>query len=486
MPTYAAVVRVSQMQGRKPGDENFHADRDQLDPIEAWARRERVDLDVLAPEFNVSGGLPLEQRPSLLRAVEGCERGDYAGLVVAYLSRLGRNVREQLRVWDRVEAAGARIVVADGSVDTKTSAGRMQRTIRAAVDEEQREDQGERLNARVEAGVAAGIWQRRQTPLGYRRDDATRRLVPDDHAADVRWAFRAKGSGTSAATIARRLGMTDAGAAKLLRNRVYLGELKVGRHFNASAHEPLVTVAEFEAAQRSVARPARGKSGAPALLAGLVRCSGCGHVMSRRSGRQTTYYCNLATTGRCGSPASVSMATLDAYVERVALAELDKLAVSTTPGRNVEQAGARLDTAERELAAYLEAVSAADVGAEAFATAARARREQVEAAKQALRAELARQPAAAIDGTGADVWGTLDAHERNALLRGLLAAVVVRRAGGRGARVPLEDRVRVLAFGTELAVPVRCGNEPAAVVPIPLPDLDADGVLRAPLGEDAA
>jgi DNA invertase Pin-like site-specific DNA recombinase len=248
MDTYAAVVRVSQMGGRKVGSDRFHADQEQLEPIKAWAAMEGVALDVLPPEFGVSGGLPLEQRPSLLRAVEGCESGEYDGLVVAYLSRLGRNVREQLRVWDRVEAAGKRIVVADGSVDTATTHGRMQRTIRAAVDEEQREAQGERLNGRVEASVAAGVWQRRQTPLGYRRDPATRRLVPDDRAEDVRRAFRARGAGVALADIAQRLGMTPTGARRLLSNRVYLGELKVGVHHNPAAHAALVTVEEFETA----------------------------------------------------------------------------------------------------------------------------------------------------------------------------------------------------------------------------------------------
>src|SRR5215207_4586440 len=133
MGTYAALVRVSQMGGRKVGSDRFHADEEQLAPMRAWAEREGHTLDVLEPELGVSGGLPLEQRPSLLQAVEGCERGEYDGIIVAYVSRLGRNVKEQLRVWERVEQAGKRIVVADGSVDTATSSGRMQRTIRAAV-----------------------------------------------------------------------------------------------------------------------------------------------------------------------------------------------------------------------------------------------------------------------------------------------------------------------------------------------------------------
>ena len=246
-----------------------------------------------------------------------------------------------------------------------------------------------------------------------------------------------------------------------------------------------MTVEEFEGAQHEVARPARGTNG-PALLAGLVRCSGCGHVMSRRSGRKITYGCNLANTGRCTEWASVSMDALDRCVERIAMAELERLSVSASAGRGAERARVEFDQAERELAAYLEAVSAADVGIEAFAAGARSRRDRVDAARAELRRELARRPMLPATGSGADVWETLNGHERNTLLRGLLAAVVVRRAGGRGARMPLADRVRVIAFGTDLRLPVRRGNEPAEIIPIPLPDLDAPGVLRPPFSEDAA
>jgi hypothetical protein len=109
--TWAGVVRISHMGSRKAGAENFHADRDQVALIKrAVPPGDR--LKMLPPELNVSGGLPLEQRPSLLAAVEGIEAGRYAGIIVGYLSRLGRNVREQLRTYDRVHAAGGRIIVA--------------------------------------------------------------------------------------------------------------------------------------------------------------------------------------------------------------------------------------------------------------------------------------------------------------------------------------------------------------------------------------
>src|SRR5262245_52908380 len=139
MKPWAAVVRVSHMAGRRADSDRFHADREQLDPIERWAAARGVALEVMPPELGVSGGLPLEQRPSLMRAIEGVEGGEFAGLVVAYLSRLGRNVAEQLRAWDRVEAAGGQIVTIREGIDTSTASGRLHRNLLLSIDAHERE-----------------------------------------------------------------------------------------------------------------------------------------------------------------------------------------------------------------------------------------------------------------------------------------------------------------------------------------------------------
>lgn len=110
----------------------------------------------------MSGGAPLSGRPSLQEAVEGVESGAFQGIMVAYLSRLGRNVREQLAVWDRVEAAGARIVVVRENIDTSTPNGRYVRTILLANAERELDEHTERFENLRRWATGAGIWQRRQ------------------------------------------------------------------------------------------------------------------------------------------------------------------------------------------------------------------------------------------------------------------------------------------------------------------------------------
>jgi DNA invertase Pin-like site-specific DNA recombinase len=482
---WAGIVRVSFV-GTRAGD-RFHADEDQVADIErAIAGMRGATVEMLPPELDVSGGLPLEQRPSLLRAVEGVERGDYAGIIVSYLSRLGRNTREILKAWDRVEAAGGRIVVVREGIDTSTPHGRLQRLMLLGIAEHERELHADRFDERRRLATEAGIWQRRQTPLGYSRDQQTRRLVPDNDARRVERAFRDRAAGTAVVTIADRLGMTPSGARQLLRNRVYLGELRVGEYVNPDAHPPIVTVESFDRAQIGTPRPARAMGRAPALLAGIVRCASCGHVMSRGRTARVVYTCHgRSSAGRCPAPAAVTAELLDRHVEAIVLHEIARLSVQAGEGEgHLAQAREAVAVAERELAAYLAAVSAADVGAEAFAEGARDRRARLDEAEVELRRRVAVRPVLGDLQDGLAAWEAVDGHGRNALLRALLEMVVVRRAGGRGGRVPLEDRVRVLPRGAGWVAPSKNSSDAVGVVRLPFPDGDDERVLRMPGGED--
>lgn len=491
MKTYAAVVRVSHMGKRKQDSESFHADEEQVAAVEAWGKANRARVDVLQPELNVSGGLPIEKRPSLLAAIEGVEQGIYAGIVVAYLSRLGRNVTEQLRTWSRVEAAGGEIVSIKEGIDTSTASGRLHRNLLISIDAHEREQHAERFDERRRYATEAGIWQRRQLPRGYSKGE-DRRLLPDpDRREEIVATFAKFLRGASISELARRLDMTPGGVRALLRNRVYLGELRVGEYVNTEAHQPLVDSQMFDDVQRKLAsntRPPRSSTG-PALLAGLIRCASCGHVMTRTGrGKNSKHDHNYTCVGKhsgqeCPRPAGIVARRLEAYVEEIALAELVRLQVEVAEGNGVAEAQAAVAAAERELDAYLDAVRAADIGADAFATGAKKRSAEIESAKDILFAELARRPVDPALRSGADAWGDLDKHERNTLLRGLLAAVVVRPVG-KGRRVPIEDRVRVVAYGTELQLPENRGHLASGIVPI-FPDADDVGVLSVPAAEDS-
>lgn len=107
---WAGVIRVSHVGGRDVGSDRFHSVRDQTVDIERAVRARGDTVHLLPPELDVSGGLPLVRRPALLEAVMGVESGRYGGLAVAYLSRMGRELRTMLEAWDRIEQAGGTVI----------------------------------------------------------------------------------------------------------------------------------------------------------------------------------------------------------------------------------------------------------------------------------------------------------------------------------------------------------------------------------------
>jgi DNA invertase Pin-like site-specific DNA recombinase len=491
MKPFAGVVRVSHMGKRKENAPDFHAKRDQVKAIREAAADLGVELKVLPAELSVSGGEPLERRPSMLAAVEGVERGGYEGIIVAYQSRIGRDVEIEEAIWRRVEHAGGRIIMALDGIDATTVDGKMVRRIRSAINHAERDRHAERFANLREWATAAGIWQRRQTPRGYLKHPATRKLVPDGPiekdglpaagmgaAGEVRATFQRRSAGAAIIDLAHHLGMTPSGVRALLRNRVYLGELRVGPHVNPTAHPPLVTEDEFAAVQSvRTTRPARS-SEPVALLAGLVRCGSCGHVMSRSTGKRRIYLCHVHhSAGPCPRPSAITLQSLDEYVTAIAVSELRKLSTRAA-GRNGDLVHTRnaVRAAERELAAYLEGVQAAGLEPGQWAEGARRRREQFDAARHG-HAELLSRKSVAVEGDPVKAWHEMDPAQRNRLLSSLIECVVVTPVG-RGKRVPVKDRVRVVRHGTRLAERYGGGGVALPVRRLLWPDVDSPVVLR--------
>ena len=135
-----------------------------------------------------------------------------------------------------------------------------------------------------EHAVARGIHVTGRTPMGYRRRE-DRLLEPHpDEAPIIREMFERRATGQSWSVIAEAVSelrgtpIAAQSIARMVKNRVYLGEARNGEFLKVDAHEPLVDRATFEAAQIHHPRPPRGEHGA-ALLGGLIHCAGCGRLM---------------------------------------------------------------------------------------------------------------------------------------------------------------------------------------------------------------
>lgn len=130
----------------------------QLPKIEAFAGLR--GLEVVARFVDKSSGGNTD-RPDLVRMMESVANthpGAHPFEAVVYLrsSRLGRNLRDVLRIWDYFEERGIATISATEPFDTRTPPGRFVRTILAAADELNREQLIEQTKEKIAYNRARG------------------------------------------------------------------------------------------------------------------------------------------------------------------------------------------------------------------------------------------------------------------------------------------------------------------------------------------
>ena len=440
------MAPTTEMRTRSPTSSGYVADR--------------YVIEWMEPELDVSGGKPIEQRPSLLAAIEGVERGEYAGIVSANLKRLTRS-RSGIAIWERVEAAGGRVHCAAEGIDTSTPNGRFIRDIHLAEAVREREEHAERhaggvprlsRQAVAPTTVAARVPVRRSVDADGRFRGGARRLVVDpETACDVRDAATDVIAGVPVVRIAERLRMTPSGVRHMLRNRVYIGELRDGPNVKLQAHEAILQPDIFDAVAEALTsnpRPSRRVADGPALLAGIVRCASCAHAMSRKTTKRLIYACpRFHSGGACPTPAAVTCDLLDEYVERLAVERYIWVEARGHSVDDVGEADAALLDAKADLSALVKTITAAGLEEHDIVDELRARKASVVEAEQRLREARARS-FAPVALPGDKAYQRLSKAGRNAALRGLIERVEVVPVG-RGKRVPVANRVRVIFQGDD-------------------------------------
>lgn len=407
---------------------------------------------MLEPELDVSGGKA--SRPILDGAIELIERGRYEGIIVSQIDRLSRmQMSSALTVIERIERAGGQVVAVAENVDPTTPEGRMARNMFLSLAAMQRERNAAAIADAKERAVRLGIWPTSNVPMGYAKGPDRRLVVSDGET--IRRAFVARAQGQSWREVGRILGTIPSTASKVVRNRVYLGEITVGEWHNPAAHPPIVSRQLWEAAQ--IFHPAPVHTGAGDwLLKGLVRCGGCQRVMSAS---ERSYRC--LGRAHCDLRAKVPYGRLDARAVDLLLTFAGKVAAEPRE-RDGPDLTAAVEAAEAELLAFQRAAAAVgDV--DMFTEGLRQRADAVRKARADLAAAQRSVDLPPFDLAGA--WPDLDLAERRHLLRGLLGVVWV-----------WKDNVRFVARGYEpdgLSRPGRKGPEPS-----PLEDTRLEGELR--------
>ncbi len=458
-------VRVSRV-GKRKG-EGFISPTVQERAIRDWAARSGHKIVMQPHELNVSGGTM--DRPIFNSILERIRSGQSGGLVVYKLDRFSRSLLGAVGTLAEIGKHGAVFASAtEPTLDYSTPSGRAFVQQMFVFAEFTRSTIKESWATSQRHAIERGIHISPNGYLGYDRGDDGR-LVPNADAPVVAEIFRRRGAGESWGVLASVLDevaphdhgapWTDQQAKGLCSKRIYLGEASryVGQDrdgrgpiVNPDAHPPLVTAAQWQAAQKKPRVPSANGATDPHLLTGLVRCAGCRYSMSVGRGPkgERMYRCRgHHGSGTCPSSASVMADAIEAHVEEIVLADIDGTASLVPDTSERERAHADLEQARADLEGFRQdAAARRKLGTDwhdwldTYLTA-------VQKGEAAL-ARIDGRAAAVMEGLTRDHYLALPPSDRREVLAGFIDCVFVGRSHGRGRNVdPIGKRSRVLWRG---------------------------------------
>lgn len=327
-------IRVSKTNGRS-GD-RYISPHEQERSIRMAAARLRVELvEPMVVDEDVSGSLPAEKR-RLGDVLDAIENGESEGIIVSNVDRLTRGSKlVEARIFDRLDKARGRFVAADENIDSDAPGSEDSLDMLALMARSQWRRYKRNWAKATRNAVERGLTCRAHVPFGYVRDPETRRLVVVPEEADaLRHAYAMRAQGANWSEVAEYLNSTGLeprvgwakdreqpakrrfigrSVARMLGNDIYTGVAHVGELVNPDAHEPIVTRAEWQAAQSE--KPGRlCRSPEGTRLAGIARCAGCGGRLTPSRG-VNRYKCMSRSNGPpCTAQAYARMDDLDGLV----------------------------------------------------------------------------------------------------------------------------------------------------------------------------
>jgi site-specific DNA recombinase len=486
-------IRVSKVNGRS--GESFISPRVQREKIQDFAKLHGHKVVAWHEDLDEPGSK--RSRPGFQDAIARVEAGKSEGIAVAKLDRFARSVADAATAIRRIREAGGELLSVEDNFDSSTPMGKFAMHMLLALGELELDRIRESWSTAQRLAVERGVHIASRAPTGYRRRQDGRLEPVKRDAAVVTDAFRKRAAGSSYSELARLFEKkkvvgpygnehwTTAAVAKLLTNRVYLGEARSGQFTKRDAHPAIISEQEWKAAQgaRSVA-PLRTREGA--LLAGLLRCAGCRYVMKPDTMRDRNgetlriYRCRGDhAAGRCPERSAVLGHVIEPWVEEQYFAALGRrsvLAKSEPARQDLKNARRVLDQAQRELEAWVHEPGLLSLDRDLYLAGMESRQAARDEAHDAL-VEL-KGPDIELDLPDEvelrKMWPSLSVAERRRFLAGSIDVIMLRRGH------VLDERALVLFRGeAPNDLPSRGHRVPLASFPWPDDRPEAVGVTAA-------
>jgi site-specific DNA recombinase len=313
----AIYTRKSSEEGLEQSFNSLDAQRESCEAFVSSQRHEGWRaMPTRYDDGGYSGGSM--ERPALKRLLADVAANKINVIVVYKVDRLTRSLADFAKIVEAFDVKGVSFVSVTQQFNTTTSMGRLTLNILLSFAQFEREVTGERIRDKIAASKKKGMWMGGLVPLGYDLKD--RKLVPNPKEAERvakifsfylelgcvrklaerldREAIRSKVWITR--TGARLGGVAFARGAlyDLLRNRLYLGEIRHRDQWYPGEHKGIVPRSLWDRVQAQLnsnlrKRRNRVRERASSLLTGLVEDEhGTRYTPSFtvRRGRRYRYY----------------------------------------------------------------------------------------------------------------------------------------------------------------------------------------------------
>ncbi|MBE6650682.1 MAG: recombinase family protein [Ruminococcaceae bacterium] len=273
MKKAALYVRVS-TEGQAEEGYSIEAQKKML---EAWC----VSKEIENYEFYIDPGYSGSNldRPAVSAMLADCTAGVLSHVVVYKLDRLSRSQKDTLFIIEDVlNKHGVDFVSLSENMDTSTPIGRAMLGIISAFAQLERETIKIRTRMGMRERVKNGLWMGGgKIPFGYDYDGNKGILVPNEDAETVREMYRLFLSGYSPNTIAKILGLKyEKLAVQILKRKTNIGVISYKGDEYPGQHEAIVDEATYYAAMEEFEKRGRGiLADSPHLLSGLIFCGEC-------------------------------------------------------------------------------------------------------------------------------------------------------------------------------------------------------------------
>jgi site-specific DNA recombinase len=354
----AVYTRKSSEEGLEQDFNSLHAQREACGAFITSQRHEGWrGLPTAYDDGGYSGGSL--DRPGLTQLLGDIAAGLIDVVVVYKVDRLTRSLTDFAKIVEVFDQHGVSFVSVTQAFNTTTSMGRLTLNVLLSFAQFEREVTGERIRDKIAASKKKGLWMGGFVPIGYEANGRTltineadaesvrtiHRLYLELQSVDAlkvaldRRGIRTKVRPGRGGAMAGGLPFSRAHLYRMLRNRIYVGEIVHKRQHYPGQHPPLIDRETWDAVQATLAQNShrhRVKAHAknPSLLAGLlVDAEGEKLVATHatKQGRRYRYYVSAALLNarRTDRGSTLNGASADRFVAswRLPAPEIEELVV---------------------------------------------------------------------------------------------------------------------------------------------------------------